>query len=169
MIQVYAGGDMVELFQNGKSLGKQACGHMTRFEAQFDTVYEPGELVAVAYENGEEIGRTCLKTAGKPAAVRLSAERYDTLAFVNVDVIDENGLPAADAVTPLHIEIEGTAKLLGFAGPKALHHMGYEQMDTTAGEGHALAILKLTGENRKDETIRVKISGENIKEEQLEL
>lgn len=169
MIQVYAGGDTVELFRNGKSLGKQACGKDTHFETQFHTVYEPGELVAVACENGEEIGRTSLRTPGKPTAVRLSAERYETLAFVNVDVVDEEGLPAADAVTPLHIEIEGPARLLGFGGPKALHKKGYEHVDTTAGEGHALAVLKLIGEEGKHGKVTVKISGEGIREETAEI
>lgn len=169
MIQVYAGGDTVELFRNGTSLGKQACGKDTHFETQFNTVYEPGELVAVAYENGEEIGRASLRTAGNAAAVRLSAERYETLAFVNVDVVDEEGLLLADAVTPLHIEIEGPARLLGFAGPKALHKKGYEHADTTAGEGHALAVLKLTGEEGGDGKVTVKISGEGIREETVEI
>ena len=73
--------DTAELFQNGKSLGKQACGKDTAFETQFHTVYEPGELVAVAYENGKEIGRAALRTAGKPAALELSAETYDTLGL----------------------------------------------------------------------------------------
>lgn len=166
MIQVYAGGDTVELFQNGKSLGKQACGKDTRYETQFNTVYEPGELVAVAYENGEEIGRTSLKTSGKPAAVALSAEKYHILAFINIDVMDEQGLLVADAVTPLHIEIEGPAQLLGFAGTRALHRNGYENVDTTAGEGHALAVLKLKGEQEK---VTVKISGEGINEETVVL
>lgn len=169
MIQVYAGGDTVELFQNGKSLGKQACGKDTHFETQFHTVYEPGELVAAAYENGEEIGRVSLQTAGKAAAVRLSAERYETLAFVNVDVVDEEGVLLADAATPLHIEIEGPARLLGFAGPKALHKNGYEHADTTAGEGHALAVLKTDKEKGGDGKITVKISGEGIREETVEI
>lgn len=169
MIQVYAGGDTVELFQNGKSLGRQACGKDTRFETQFHAVYEPGELVAVAYENGEEIGRVGLRTAKRPAAAALSAERYGTLAFVNVDVVDEEGLLAADAATPLHIEIEGSARLLAFGGPKALYRNGYEHADTTAGEGHALAVLKLTGENGKEGKVTVKITGEGLKEGTVEV
>lgn len=166
MIQVYAGGDEAELFVNGKSLGKQPCGKDTRFETQFNTVYEPGELVAVAYENGEEIGRTSLRTAGKAVAVALSAEKYDTLAFVNVDVIDESGLLVADSTVSLSVKIDGPAKLAAFGAVKALHHNGYELPDTTAGEGHALAVLKLTGEEGK---IAVTISGEGIKEATVEL
>lgn len=166
MIQVYAGGDEAELFVNGKSLGRQPCGKDTKFETQFNTVYEPGELVAVAYENGEEIGRTSLKTSGKAAAVSLSAEKYETLAFVNIDVIDENGLLVADSTATLSIKIDGPAALAAFGAAKALHRKGYELPDTAAGEGHALAVLKLTGEEGR---ISVTVSGEGIKEETIEL
>ncbi len=169
MIQVYAGGDTAELFQNGKSLGKQACGKDTAFETQFHTVYEPGELVAVAYENGKEIGRAALRTAGKPAALELSAETYDTLAFINVDVVDEQGLLTADASTPLHIEIEGPARLLGFGGLRARHRGGYENSDTTAGEGHALAVLRLDSSAEDHKRITVKISGEGLTEGKIEI
>lgn len=165
MIQVYGGGDSVELFVNGKSLGIQPCGKQTRYETQFHTVYEPGKLLAVAYENGQEIGRTTLRTAGKPETVALTAEEYETLVFINIDVVDANGLLAADAATPLSIQVEGGAKLLAFGGVKALHRNGYELPDTSAGEGHALAVLKRTGE----EKIAVTVTGENLKEQRIEI
>lgn len=166
MIQVYGGGDSVELFVNGRSLGVQLCGPQTGFETQFNTVYEPGELMAVAYENGQEIGRTILKTAGKPATTALSAEKYDMLAFINIDVVDENGFLVADAQTRLSVKVEGAAGLLAFGGMMALHHSGFELQDTTAGEGHALAILKLAGDKEK---IIVNVTGEGLREQSIAL
>ncbi len=79
MIQVYAGGDSAELIQNGRSLGIQPCGKITEYYTQFYTVYEPGELVAVAYENGKEIGRTTLRSAGTAAKLAATVEQYKTL------------------------------------------------------------------------------------------
>ncbi|MDE7334590.1 MAG: DUF4982 domain-containing protein [Lachnospiraceae bacterium] len=166
MIQVYAGGDSVELFQNGKSLGIQPCGSKTSYETQFHTVYEPGELTAVAYEDGKEIGRTSLQTSGKPESTALSVEKYEKLIFVNIDLVDEKGLLAADAQTPLSIQVEGPAKLMAFGSVGARHHKGYELPDTTAGEGHALAVLKKTGEQGK---ILVTVTGENLKEQCVEI
>lgn len=166
MIQVYGGGDSVELFINGRSLGVQPCGKETGFETQYQTVYEPGELTAIAYENGKEVGRTSLRTSGKAARVGLFVEKYETLAFVNVDILDEKGILVADAATPLSIQVNGPAELLAFGGVGALHKRGYELPKTTAGEGHALAILKINGENGK--TI-VKICGEGLAEAVTEL
>lgn len=166
MIQVYGGGDSVELFLNGKSLGVQPCGKETRFETQYNTIYEPGELIAVAYEGGVEIGRTSLKTSGKVSKLALHAEKYETLAFINVDVLDQDGLLVADSRVPLSIQVTGTAELLAFGGVGALHKKGYELPQTTAGEGHALAILKMKKDGGK---ISVRISGEGIEEAVIEL
>ncbi|MCD8147997.1 MAG: DUF4982 domain-containing protein [Clostridiales bacterium] len=166
MIQVYAGGDSVELIQNGKSLGVQPCGKGTAFETQFTAAYEPGELVAVAYENGAEIGRCSLTTAKEASKIRLTAEKYETLAFVNIDLLDDNDVLAADAVKPLSIRVDGPAKLLAFGGVRAPHRNGYEQPETVSGEGHALAILKLTGE---DGAITVTVSGERLRESVTEV
>ncbi len=166
MIQVYGGGDSVELFLNGKSLGVQPCGKETNFETQYNTVYEPGELVAVAYEKGEEVGRTSLKTSGKASKVALSAEMYETLVFVNVDILDEDGLLVADSKAPLSIQVVGPAELLAFGGVGALHKKGYEFPETTAGEGHALAILKM---EKQGEKITVTVSGEGLEEASVEI
>lgn len=166
MIQVYGGGDSVELFLNGKSLGVQPCGKETGFETQYHTVYEPGELTAVAYEKGAEIGRTSLKTAGQASKLALSVEKYETLAFVNVDVLDKDGILAADSKAALSVRVTGPAKLLAFGGVGALHKKGYELPQTTAGEGHALAILKMRDAGQK---ITVNVAGEGIEEATAEL
>ena len=166
LIQVYSGGDSVELFQNGKSLGVQPCGKETRFETQFNTVYVPGELTVAAYEAGVEIGRTSLKTSGKAEKLALMAERYETLAFINIDVLDQDGLLVADSKAPLSIEVTGAARLLAFGGVGALHRKGYELSQTTAGEGHALAILKLEKGGGK---VTVTVCGEGIEKTAVEL
>src|SRR5690606_1783972 len=57
-VEVYSGADEVELFVNGKSVGKAAAGEANGYKAEFETVYLPGEIVAVAYTNGKETGRT---------------------------------------------------------------------------------------------------------------
>ena len=42
-----------------------------------DVVYEPGELKAVAYKDGRQIGEATMRTAGKPATIRLTPDRKD--------------------------------------------------------------------------------------------
>ena len=144
MIQVYGGGDAVELFQNGKSLGKKPCGKETEFEVQYNTVYEPGELVAVAYENGTEIGRCALQTAGEISQVHVDLESGDSLIFANIELRDGEGRRVF-ANDPLELEIAGPGKLLGFGSETARHDRGYAHLTSTATDGCALAILQRTG------------------------
>ncbi|MCX5643153.1 MAG: DUF4982 domain-containing protein [Phycisphaerae bacterium] len=46
-----------------------------------DVVYEPGELKAVAYKDGRQIGEEIVRTAGKPATIRLTPDRKDLMAM----------------------------------------------------------------------------------------
>lgn len=144
MIQVYAGGDTVELFQNGKSLGKKPCGKETEFEVQYNTAYEPGELAAVAYENGAEIGRCVLQTAGEAAKIHVDTEAGDSLLFANIELRDSEDRHVFTNDS-LALEIAGPAKLLGFGSETAKHDRGYAHLTTTATDGCALAILQRTG------------------------
>ncbi len=144
MVQVYAGGDTVELFQNGSSLGKQPCGRETEFEAQYNTTYQPGELVAVAYEKGVEIGRNVLQTAGEVDKIYVNLETGDSLVFANVELRDSEGRRAFRNDT-LALEITGPAKLLAFGSETARHDHGFSHCTTTAADGCALAILRRTG------------------------
>lgn len=98
-VYVVSNGEEVELFLNGKSLGKGKRDY--NFLFTFDNVkFEPGELVAVSYDaNGKEASRYTLETAGEPAALRITtienpsgfhADGSD-LALVQVEVVDANG------------------------------------------------------------------------------
>ena len=56
-----------------------------------DVAYEPGELKAVAYKDGKQIGEAVMRTAGEPAAIRLTPDRTtlsasgDDLCYVLVE------------------------------------------------------------------------------------
>ncbi|RPJ21140.1 MAG: DUF4982 domain-containing protein, partial [Planctomycetaceae bacterium] len=45
-----------------------------------DVVYEPGELKVIAYKGGTSIGEAVMRTAGAPAAIRLTPDRKELAA-----------------------------------------------------------------------------------------
>lgn len=55
-VDVYSSGDEVELFLNGKSLGRKPAGKKSHYTATYEVAYESGTLKAIAYESGKEIG-----------------------------------------------------------------------------------------------------------------
>ena len=97
-VDVLSGAEEVELFLNGKSLGRKPAGKANKFAASYEMTYEPGELVAVSYENGQETGRYTLKTAGDDVVLTVDCEGEklkadgEDLAFVTVRLTDQDGI-----------------------------------------------------------------------------
>ena len=87
-------------------------------------MYAPGELKAVAFYPDGTTKTETVKTAGAPAALRLTADRETIalaesdgtrdLAYVTVEVVDKDGTVRPDAALPLSFAVEGDA--LAFKG-----------------------------------------------------
>ncbi len=145
-VDVYSPGEEVELFLNGRSLGRSPAGEENRFTAHFTTVYEPGVLEAVSYRAGEEISRARVETAGDPVRVVLLPEETETspdgLLFAAVELQDAEGRRVPWAEPLLTASAEGAASLLSFgsAQPQAVDN--YTAGAFHAFEGRALAVLR---------------------------
>jgi len=81
-------------------------------------VYKPGELKAVAYDRkGKPVKETTVRTAGKPARIKLLADRKriksdgDDMAFICASVVDskKNLCPRADNL--IRFKIKGPAEI----------------------------------------------------------
>jgi beta-galactosidase len=66
---------IVDLFQNGRSLGRKKKGVYEYRLRWDDVVYQPGELNAMAYQNGMVWAESTMKTTGSAARIRLTADR----------------------------------------------------------------------------------------------
>ncbi|HTR79988.1 MAG TPA: beta-galactosidase GalA [Bacteroidota bacterium] len=115
-VWVNSNAENVELFLNGKSLGKKRMprnGHLT-----WSVVYEPGTLEAVALKNGRTI-HAKIETTGSPYQIVATADRKILSAdgkdadVVNVTVIDKEGRDVPDAQNLIAFSINGDGKILG--------------------------------------------------------
>lgn len=116
-VWAYSNMDEVELFVNGKSLGRKAMprnGHLS-----WDAVYKPGYVKAVGYKNGRKAMEKRLDTTDEPAALDLSTDRTAIdadgrdVAVVTVEVLDKKGRKVPDANVMLDITADGPARILG--------------------------------------------------------
>lgn len=120
-IYVVSSADKVELFVNGQSrgFGRQE----SRFLFTFDDVgWQPGALRAVGYDTaGKPICEDAKKTAGEPAAIRLTPRtgpqglRADgsDLALVDVEVVDARGNRCPTALNLVTFALSGPAEWRG--------------------------------------------------------
>ena len=147
-VRVYSTGDQVRLLLNGKEIGTKPVSAETELKAEFDVPYAAGELKAIALSNGGQISELAFKTVGKPAKLRLKADRAsirrnrNDLAYVTLEVIDEAGELVPDAVVPVSFSISGAAELaaVGTANPKDV--WSFRQLRPRTFHGKCLAIVR---------------------------
>ena len=150
-VRVYTRGDRVKLFLNDKEVGSKDLSDKDALQAEFTIPYEPGELKAIAYENGQEFGSIHFSTAGKRHKLVLSADRTnikadrDDLSYVSVQVVDEQGRLVPDAVVPLSFSISGVGEIaaVGNANPKNIASFRQPQHETF--HGTCLVVVRRTG------------------------
>lgn len=107
-----------ELFVNGVSQGrifKNKESRLDRYRLRWNEVkYQPGEIKVVAYDaDGKVAEEKTVKTAGKPAALKLDADRTtikadgNDLAFITVSLVDSDGTLIPDAGNKLNFDVTG--------------------------------------------------------------
>ncbi len=108
-----------------------------------------GTLVAVARDSsGRRVARDIQRSAGAPAAVRLTPDRTVVLAdgkslsYVTVDVVDSHGVPVPSADNAIRFAIRGAGRFLGADNGKQDDAHGYQARTHNAFNGKVLAIVE---------------------------
>lgn len=172
VVDIYADAEEVELFLNGRSLGKKPAGEQHEFTATYEISYEPGELMAVSYEAGKETGRFSLTTAGEEVQLCVQADRTilcadgEDLSFITVKLTDENGVENLAASRKIAVSVEGAGRLeaFGSADPQSL--TGYDETEWETYDGYVMAVVRAGTEEGK---IKVVFTAEGHKEQSEEL
>jgi beta-galactosidase len=115
-VWVNSNADNVELFLNGKSLGKKDMprnGHLN-----WAVKFEPGKLEAIAYKKGKKLTAK-VETTNAAAEVVLTPYKTTVLAdgkdatVINVSVVDREGREVPDADNMIKFNLVGDAKIIG--------------------------------------------------------
>ena len=135
-VYVVSTGDEVELFLNGRSLGKGRQNY--RYLFTFDNVaYESGTLEAVASDGS----RYQLETAGEPSQLKLTAiqnpegtkaDGADMILY-QVEVLDAQGRRCPLDNSMIHIELWGEAQWIGGIGTR--DNKAMQRPDDNRAEG----------------------------------
>lgn len=157
----------VELYQNGRLVGRKATGRDQEFLAVFNVDYNTGELTAIAYDaNGNKACEQSLVTAGKSYSIRLTADRPNhaagsqSLVYVLAEVIDKKGNVVPDAEVPLKFTVQGNGDIIATGSGNPKDPKGYFHTDRLTDEGKALAVVKSDGHPGE---VMLKVTGRGLK------
>jgi beta-galactosidase len=146
-VEVYSNCEEVELFLNGKSLGKQRRP-ADDSPRSWKVSFKPGVIEAIG-RNGRTIAATYkLRTASNPAKIKLTvnkktlANTWDDVVFVNVSVIDDHGTLVPGADDAISFKVEGAGFVAAVDSADSYSHEPYQAMQRKAFQGMCLALLK---------------------------
>ena len=115
-VWVNTNADNVELFLNGKSLGKKEMPRNRHL--QWSVNYEPGRLEAIGYKNSRKLTAK-VETTGAPFEVVLTPYKTTIWAdgkdatVMNISVVDRQGREVPDANNLIRFSFTGDAKIIG--------------------------------------------------------
>ena len=185
-IFVYTNYPAAEVFINGKSQGKRTKDltktvHNTgskesqeAFERQqryrlmwMDTKYEPGTVKVVAYDkDGKAVAEKEIHTAGKPHHIELTADRVQLgadgkdLSFINVKVVDKDGILCPDATNLIEFKVKGAGNFRAAANGNSISLEPFHEPRMKLFSGQLTAIVQ-AGE--KAGNIRFEATSKGVK------
>lgn len=159
-VHIFTSGDEVELFLNGRSLGRKKKAAF-EYRLRWDEVkYEPGMVKAVAYKNGKKWAEGTIKTTGNAAQLNIIADRItitpdgNDLSFITVKVTDNNGTVVPDAMNSITFSIEGPGEIVATDNGDPTDLVSFASKERNAYFGLALVIVR----SQKGEAGIIKIS-----------
>ena len=147
-VHIYTSGDAVELFLNGKSLGRREKAHSYDRLTWDDVRYEPGSLKAIAYKNGQKWAEELVETTGKPVALQVTAEKTELkndgtdLSFIRVAVVDSQGRVVPRSKNHLKFSVTGPAEIIATDNGDATSLLPFQLSERDVYNGLALVILR---------------------------
>ncbi|MGN6323907.1 MAG: glycoside hydrolase family 2 TIM barrel-domain containing protein [Dyella sp.] len=149
-VVVYSEFPEVELFLNGKSLGRKATGVDTQYKATYSVPYHPGRLVAVGYRDGRPAGQWILRTADKPARIDVSLDRTQLranaqdLAYVTITLADDNGTPIYNQNDDrqVRVRVTGAGEFAGMGNGKPDDVSSFQSGPWKTFHGRVVAVVR---------------------------
>jgi beta-galactosidase len=172
LVHVYTRSKLVKLELNGKIIAEQSVPD-TSITATFEIAYQPGKLVAKSFDSNKETGSSSLSTAGKPVAVRLTADRnaikadINDLSYISAAIVDEKGnvVPYIDDIE-ITYQLTGNATIAGVGNGSFDDASSFQQNHKKVYQGRGLVIIRPKGAAGK---IILKANAKGLAEASIEI
>ena len=158
VVEVYTSAQKVKLFLNDQLIGEQ---DVNNYLALFDVTYQPGTLKAVSIDaNGQEYEQTLFSATGK---VKVSIEpeknsyKAGELAFVNINLVGENGIVESKADRELTVTVEG-GELMGFGSQALITEASFQDGKYPTCYGQSQAVIRSLNPG----TVKIHVIGDGV-------
>ncbi|MDB5021117.1 MAG: glycoside hydrolase [Pedobacter sp.] len=171
VLAYYSQADEVELYLNGKSLGKRSKQGQ-ELKVSWKVPYQAGELKAISRKGGTTVLEQVIRTAGQPAKLILIADRNQLkadgkdLSFITVKVVDKDGNLIPNAANRIDFSIAGNGTIAGVDNGSQVSHESFKANYRKAFNGLALAIVQA---GKTGSTIQLRASSTGLQDATVEI
>lgn len=122
--------------------------------------YADGKIEAVAYDENNAVidskttkGRNIIETNGAAAKLHMDADKTDLnangqdLSYIEISVLDENGVLVPDAANRVKVTVEGEGRLVALDNGRQNDYQSYYDDNRAAYNGKLVAIVQATSED----------------------
>lgn len=178
-VYAYTNAEEVELFVNGKSMGKKVKGvdkaellidfvrwdtlglkdYKSPYRLRWDVKYQPGSIKVVAYTDGKVVSEKEIHTSGAPAAVKLTADRTELtadgqdLSYITVSIVDSKGHLVPTAENKVRFFVEGAGEIAAVGNGDSATLASFKTDYRRAFSGKAMLIVK----TKKGQSGKIKV------------
>jgi hypothetical protein len=159
VVEVYTDAREVELRLNARRIGRKRAKNCL---ATFNVRYAPGTLEAVTFDDSsQELARSRLISASGPISIRVIPEdlalAVGDIAYIQVELVGENGVVECNADTRLEVAVEG-GELLAFGSANPRTEENYHDGNFTTYYGKAQAVVRA----EKAGIVRISVCGNGL-------
>lgn len=147
-VEVYSNCKEVELFLNGKSLGKKGI-NADASPRIWQAPFVPGVLKAIARnERGRPAATNEWRTAGRPAGLVLATETktlspvWDDVAIVRATIVDARGVPIPRADDLISFTVSGPGVIAAVDNADNASHEPFQAQSRHAFQGRCVAFVR---------------------------
>jgi beta-galactosidase len=164
-VHVYTNVPGVELFVNGKPMGSKHWDIKQEAFPMWEVPFEKGAIEAMGISSDGDTVKHLIQTAGEPASIVLQPDKQtlkpnrQDLAYVEVQVLEENGILVPFAENKIDFQVEGEGFLRAVGNGNPVSHTPFRGNTMEAFHGKCLTVVQSGGE---EGTIRLTAQGEGL-------
>jgi beta-galactosidase len=149
-VTVYSNCEEVELYLNGKSLGKQAVPADDAANSWVVVPYEKGTVKVIGRNGGKDVAEHAHTSATEPVKLLLEPEKtelindWDEVVYVTATLVDKNGVRSPNTPVKVKFDISGPGEIVSVDNSDNLSHERYKANAHTTHKGMVLAIVRAT-------------------------
>ena len=167
-VHCYTNCDEVELFLNGKSVGKQKAIPYTKLI--WPLIYQPGKLEVRGYKLGKMVTKDIVETTSAPSEVVLNSDvnmlKADgcDVAIIKIAIKDAKGRVVPTANNLVKFSIEGPGQIIGTGNGNPSSHEPDKATQRMAFNGYCLVLVQ---SKKQAGVIKLKASSDILKGDEI--